>query len=151
VGKDDAAGIKDVLIESAVTTIQDLEDSIAAVDAEDKVIAYRNWLGLMKGDLQAEFEKGGKKITRKLNPDRVYTKSEKKGEPDFNEIKLHGRALMLNRNVGHLMTNSSILLKDGSEIPEGILDAFITTAAITQSNEHLAYISLAIGVVGKFL
>jgi len=128
-GNQDKAKVHDIILESAITTIMDHEDSVAAVDAEDKVLGYKNWLGLMKGNLQTEFEKGGKKITRKLNPDRVYTKSEKKGEPDFNEIKLHGRALMLNRNVGHLMTNSSILLKDGSEIPEGILDAFITTAA----------------------
>jgi len=130
-GNQDKAKVHDIILESAITTIMDHEDSVAAVDAEDKVLGYKNWLGLMKGDLQTELKKGGKKIIRKLNPDRVYTKSEKKGEPDFNEIKLHGRALMLNRNVGHLMTNSSILLKDGSEIPEGILDAFITvTAAI---------------------
>ena len=130
-GNQDKAKVHDIILESAITTIMDHEDSVTAVDAEDKVLGYKNWLGLMKGNLQTEFEKGGKKITRKLNPDRVYTKSEKKGEPDFNEIKLHGRALMLNRNVGHLMTNSSILLKDGSEIPEGLLDAFITvTAAI---------------------
>ena len=130
-GNQDKAKVHDIILESAITTIMDHEDSVAAVDVEDKVLGYKNWLGLMKGNLQTEFEKGGKKITRKLNPDRVYTKSEKKGEPDFNEIKLHGRALMLNRNVGHLMTNSSILLKDGSEIPEGLLDAFITvTAAI---------------------
>ena len=128
-GNQDKAKVHDIILESAITTIMDHEDSVAAVDAEDKVLGYKNWLGLMKGNLQTEFEKGGKKIIRKLNPDRIYTKSEKKGEPDFNEIKLHGRALMLNRNVGHLMTNSSILLKDGSEIPEGILDAFITTAA----------------------
>jgi len=130
-GNQDKAKVHDIILESAITTIMDHEDSVAAVDAEDKVLGYKNWLGLMKGNLQTEFEKGGKKIIRKLNPDRIYTKSEKKGEPDFNEIKLHGRALMLNRNVGHLMTNSSILLKDGSEIPEGLLDAFITvTAAI---------------------
>jgi len=130
-GNQDKAKVHDIILESAITTIMDHEDSVAAVDAEDKVLGYKNWLGLMKGDLQTELKKGGKKIIRKLNSDRVYTKSEKKGEPDFNEIKLHGRALMLNRNVGHLMTNSSILLKDGSEIPEGILDAFITvTAAI---------------------
>ena len=130
-GNQDKAKVHDVILESAITTIMDHEDSVAAVDAEDKILGYKNWLGLMKGDLQTEFKKGGKKILRKLNPDRVYTKSEKKSEPYFNEIKLHGRALILNRNVGHLMTNSSILLKDGSEIPEGILDAFITvTAAI---------------------
>ena len=128
-GNQDKAKVHDIILESAITAIMDHEDSVAAVDAEDKVLGYKNWLGLMKGNLQTEFEKGGKKIIRKLNPDRIYTKSEKKGEPDFNEIKLHGRALMLNRNVGHLMTNSSILLKDGTEIPEGILDAFITTSA----------------------
>jgi len=128
-GNQDKAKVHDIILESAITTIMDHEDSVAAVDAEDKILGYKNWLGLMKGDLESKIEKNGKKIIRKLNPDRVYTKSEKKGEEDFNKIKLHGRSLMLNRNVGHLMTNPSILLKDGSEIPEGIMDAFITTAA----------------------
>jgi len=122
-GNQDKAAIHDVFLESAITTIMDHEDSVAAVDAKDKVHGYKNWLGLMKGDLQYEGEKNGKKFTRKLNPDREYI------SPDGNKIKLHGRALMLNRNVGHLMTNPSILLNDGSEIPEGIMDAFITTAA----------------------
>jgi len=122
-GNQDKAAVHDIILESAITTIMDHEDSVAAVDAEDKVLGYKNWLGLMKANLQTEIEKKGKKFTRKLNPDREYT------APDGNKIKLHGRALMLNRNVGHLMTNPSILLKDGSEIPEGILDAFITTAA----------------------
>ncbi len=121
VGKIDKASISDVITESALSTIVDNEDSVAAVDAEDKVKCYRNWLGLMKGDLTAVFEKKGKKIIRKLNSDRVYTS--KNGE----KIILHGRALLLNRNVGHLMTNPSILLKDKSEIPEGIMDAFIST------------------------
>tara|TARA_Y100001958_G_scaffold53732_1_gene36130 strand:+ start:212 stop:2356 length:2145 start_codon:yes stop_codon:yes gene_type:complete len=121
VGKKDKASISDVIIESALSTIVDNEDSVAAVDAEDKVKCYRNWLGLMKGDLKANFEKNGKKIIRKLNPNRFYTS--KKGE----KISLHGRALLLNRNVGHLMTNPAIILKDGSEIPEGIMDAFIST------------------------
>ena len=122
-GNQDKAAIHDVFLESAITTIMDHEDSVAAVDAKDKVHGYKNWLGLMKGDLQYKGEKNGKKFTRKLNPDREYI------SPDGNKIKLHGRALMLNRNVGHLMTNPSILLNDGSEIPEGIMDAFITTAA----------------------
>ena len=122
-GNQDKAAIHDVFLESAITTIMDHEDSVAAVDAKDKVHGYKNWLGLMKGDLQYKGEKNGKKLTRKLNPDREYI------SPDGNKIKLHGRALMLNRNVGHLMTNPSILLSDGSEIPEGIMDAFITTAA----------------------
>jgi len=122
-GNQDIAAIHDIFLESAITTIMDHEDSVAAVDAKDKVHGYKNWLGLMKGDLQYKGEKNGKKFTRKLNPDREYI------SPDGNKIKLHGRALMLNRNVGHLMTNPSILLSDGSEIPEGIMDAFITTAA----------------------
>ncbi len=119
----DIAGISDVIAESAVSTICDNEDSVAAVDAEDKVVCYRNWLGLMKGDLKIQFEKNGKKLERKLNPDRSYISREGKG------LKLHGRSLLLIRNVGHLMTNPSIMLKDGSEIPEGIMDAFLTTAA----------------------
>jgi len=122
-GNQDKAAIHDIFLESAITTIMDHEDSVAAVDAEDKILGYRNWLGLMKGNLQAEMQKKGKKFIRQLNPDREYTSS------NGNKFKLHGRALMLNRNVGHLMTNPSILLKDGSEIPEGIMDAFITTAA----------------------
>ena len=119
----DIAGISDVIAESAISTICDNEDSVAAVDAEDKVVCYRNWLGLMKGDLKVQFEKNGKNLERKLNPDRSYISKEGKG------LKLHGRSLLLIRNVGHLMTNPSILLKDGSEVPEGIMDAFITTAA----------------------
>ena len=119
----DIAGISDVIVEAAVTTICDNEDSVAAVDAEDKVICYRNWLGLMKGDLKTTFVKNGKKLERKLNPDRSYISKNGQG------LKLHGRSLLLVRNVGHLMTNPAITLKDGSEIPEGIMDAFITTAA----------------------
>ena len=119
----DIAGISDVIAESAVSTICDNEDSVAAVDAQDKVVCYRNWLGLMKGTLKVQFEKNGKNLERKLNPDRSYISKEGKG------LKLHGRSLLLIRNVGHLMTNPSIILKDGSEVPEGIMDAFITTAA----------------------
>ena len=119
----DIAGISDVIVESAVTTICDNEDSVAAVDAEDKVICYQNWLGLMKGNLKSKFEKNGKNYERKLNPDRSYISKAGKG------LKLHGRSLLLVRNVGHLMTNPAITLKDGSEIPEGIMDAFITSAA----------------------
>ena len=121
VGKLDKASISDVIVESALSTIIDNEDSVAAVDAEDKVKCYRNWLGLMKGDLIANMQKNGKKFVRKLNPNRNYISK------DGKKISLHGRALLLNRNVGHLMTNPGILLKDGSEIPEGILDAFIAT------------------------
>ena len=119
IGSTDKAHISDVIIESAVSTIVDNEDSVAAVDAEDKIRCYRNWLGIMKGNLQTEMEKNGKKFIRKLNPNRTYKGINGK------KIELHGRALLLNRNVGHLMTNPAIILKDGSEIPEGIMDAFI--------------------------
>ncbi len=122
-GNQDSAAIHDIILESAVSTICDNEDSVAAVDAEDKVICYRNWLGLMKGDLNSTFKKNNKTILRKLNPDRVYISKNGK------ELKLHGRSLLLIRNVGHLMKNPAITLKDGSEIPEGIMDAFITSAA----------------------
>nr|WP_312536827.1 malate synthase G [Moraxella sp. CTOTU47618] len=123
VGKDDPAGIKDVLMEAAVTTIQDCEDSVAAVDAEEKVEVYRNWFGLMKGDLKDTFEKNGKQTTRAMNPDREYT------APDGGKITLHGRSVMLIRNVGHLMTNPAILVDfegQQEEIYEGIMDALIT-------------------------
>ena len=106
--KSDAAGISDIILESAITTICDHEDSVASVDAKDKVDGYRNWLGLMKGNLTSKFEKNGKKLVRKLNPDRNYISF------DGKKSKLHGRSLLLNRNVGHLMTNHAILLKDGS-------------------------------------
>jgi len=120
-GKSDKANISNVIVESAISTIVDNEDSVAAVDSKDKVKCYRNWLGLMKGNLEAEVKKNGKKFVRKLSSDRIYT------GPDGSKVVLHGRALLLNRNVGHLMTNPSITLKDGSEIPEGIMDAFIST------------------------
>ena len=120
IGKDDKANISDIIIESAISTIMDLEDSVAAVDAGDKIRCYRNWLGIMTGDLQAEMSKNGKKFFRKLNSNREYLDGKDK------KISLHGRSLILVRNVGHLMTNSSVILDDGSEIPEGIMDAFIT-------------------------
>jgi malate synthase len=120
VGVTDPASIKDVLLESAITTIQDCEDSVAAVDGEDKVAVYRNWLGLMKGDLKETFLKGGAEMTRSLNPDRNYI------APDGSNLQLSGRSLMLVRNVGHLMTNPAILDQNGDEVPEGILDAMFT-------------------------
>lgn len=121
VGKDDAAGVRDVIVEAATTTIMDLEDSVSTVDAEDKVVAYRNWLGLNKGDLTDRFEKNGHMIDRKMNPNRTYT------APDGSTFSLPGLSLMLIRNVGHLMTNPAILDKDGREAPEGILDAMISS------------------------
>lgn len=121
IGKIDAAGVKDVYLESATTVIMDCEDSVAAVDAEDKTRVYRNWLGLNKGDLTATFEKNGKTITRRLNPDREYT------SPKGEKFTLSGRALMFVRNVGHLMTNNAVLDENGEEIPEGIMDCVFTS------------------------
>ncbi|RWR06852.1 malate synthase G [Paenirhodobacter populi] len=122
VGKASASGLRDVVLEAALTAIQDCEDSIAAVDAEDKVAAYTNWLGLMKGDLVETFEKGGKSLTRRLNPDRSFT------APNGGTLTLPGRAVLLSRNVGHLMTTDAVLL-DGQETPEGMMDAIVTVAA----------------------
>ncbi len=120
-GQSDSAGIKDLLMEAALTAIMDCEDSIAAVDAEDKVLVYSNWLGLMKGDLKEDVQKGGKTITRSLNQDRQYIR------PDGSPLLLPGRSLMFVRNVGHLMTNEAILDSEGREVPEGIMDATITS------------------------
>ena len=121
VGQTDAAGVKDVLMEAALTTIMDCEDSVAAVDAEDKVVIYKNWLGLMKGDLAEEVAKGGSTFTRTMNPDRVYS------AVNGGSLTLHGRSLLFVRNVGHLMTNDAIIDKDGFEVPEGIMDGLVTS------------------------
>ena len=121
IGASDLAGVKDILMEAAVSTIMDCEDSVTAVDAQDKVIVYRNWLGLMKGDLTIELSKNGQTVKRKLNADRQYQ------DPQGNNFSLHGRALLFVRNVGHLMTNNAILNSQGEEVPEGMMDALLTS------------------------
>ena len=134
IGKTDAAGIADIILESALTTIADCEDSVAAVDAEDKLLAYTNWLGIIRGDLKESFDKGGKVLTRELAGNKTYE------APDGSVQSLSGRSLMFVRNVGHLMTNPAITLEDGSEIPEGIMDAVFTSAISTLDVEgHAKY------------
>lgn len=142
IGKDDGAHVKDVLMESALTTIMDCEDSVATVDSEDKTLAYSNWLGLMKGDLEETFDKGGERLTRRMNPDREYTAA------DGSELTLKGRSLMFVRNVGHLMTNPAVLLKDGGEVPEGLMDGLLTSLiAIHDLKGNARYQNSATGSV----